>query len=116
MLKTEEEVIPMENVFVVENSVKAKEKIDQLTTQGYTKDEIYVITHQKDRTEKIADHLDVENVGIEEEGLLDKVANVFRSRGDELRNQFQNLGLTEAEADQYEAELDKGRVVIIAKK
>lgn len=27
----------MENVYVVENSVKAKEKIDQLTLQGYRK-------------------------------------------------------------------------------
>jgi hypothetical protein len=104
----------MQNVYVVENSIKAKEKVDQLSTQGYTKDEIYVITHEKDRTDQLSEHLDVNQVGTDEEGFMDKVANVFRSRGDELRSQFQNLGLTEDEADHYEEELDKGRVVIVA--
>ncbi|MCF3945015.1 general stress protein [Oceanobacillus alkalisoli] len=106
----------MENVYVVENSVKAKEKIDQLTIQGYTKDEIYVVAHEPDQTDKLSENLHVNQVGMEEEGVLDKIANVFRSRGDELRNQFENLGLSAAEADRYEAELDKGHFVIIAKK
>lgn len=106
----------MQNVYVVENSVKAKEKIEQLTLQGFVKDNIYVVTHEKDRTEKMADHFDVENVGIEEEGVMDKIANVFRSRGDELRSQMQSLGISETDADRYEEELDKGRVVIVAKK
>ncbi|GGN50970.1 MULTISPECIES: general stress protein [Oceanobacillus] len=106
----------MENVYVVENSVKAKEKIDQLMLQGYTKDEIYVIAHEPDLTDKLSENLHVNQVGMEEEGILDKIANVFRSRGDELRNQFENLGLTEAEADRYEAELDKGYLIVVAKK
>ncbi|WP_156856191.1 general stress protein [Oceanobacillus sp. AG] len=106
----------MENVYVVENSVKAKEKIDQLMLQGYTKDEIYVIAHEPDLTDKLSENLHVNQVGMEEEGILDKIANVFRSRGDELRNQFENLGLTEAEADRYEAELDKGHLIVVAKK
>lgn len=106
----------MENVFVMQNSVKAKEKIDELTVQGYTKDEIYVVAHEKDQTDKLSENLHVNEVGMEEEGFLEKVANVFRSRGDELRSQFQSLGLTEAEANQYEKELDKGHIVIVAKR
>lgn len=106
----------MENVYVVENSVKAKEKIEQLSLQGFTRDEIYVVAHEKDQTEKISDKLDVNEVGVKEEGVFDKVANVFRSRGDELRSQFQNLGLSESEADRYEEELDKGHIVVVAKR
>lgn|SRR5690606_13049594 len=106
----------MENVYVVENSVKAKDKIDQLTLQGYTKDEIYVVAHEEDRTEQLSDNLHVNEVGMKEEGVFDKIANVFRSRGDELRSQFENLGLSEAEADRYEEELDKGYIVIVAKR
>ncbi|RDW15374.1 general stress protein [Oceanobacillus chungangensis] len=106
----------MENVHVVENGVQAKEKIDQLMALGYTKEEIYVLAHEKDRTEDLSDGLDVNEVGLKEEGVFDKVANVFRKRGDELRSQFENLGLTQAEAEKYEEELDKGRVVIVAKK
>ncbi|RLL44836.1 general stress protein [Oceanobacillus piezotolerans] len=106
----------MENVHVVENGVKAKEKIDQLMVQGYTKDDIYVIAHEKERTEDLTDGLNVNEVGLKEEGVFDKIANVFRKRGDELRSQFENLGLSETEANHYEEELDKGRVVVIAKK
>ena len=106
----------MENVYVVENGVKAKEKIDQLTIQGYTKEDIYIIAHQKDRSEHLTDNLDVKDVGVKEEGVFDKIANVFRSRGDELRSMFENLGLSKADADRYEEELDKGHVVIIAKR
>ncbi|MHA6250411.1 general stress protein [Oceanobacillus sp. CAU 1775] len=106
----------MENVYVVENSVKAKEKIDELTLQGYTKEEIYVFDHEKDRTDTLSDKLDVNEVGMKEEGLMETVANVFRKRGDELRSQFQSLGLTEAEANRYEEELDKRHIVIVAKR
>lgn len=106
----------MENIYVVENSVKAKEKIDELTIQGYTKDEIYVFHHEKDLTDSLSDKLDVNEVGMEEEGFMETVANVFRKRGDELRSQFQSLGLTEAEANSYEEELDKRHIVIIAKR
>lgn len=106
----------MENVYVVENGVQAKEKIDQLVGQGFMKDEIYVIAHEKERTEHLTESLHVNDVGLEEEGVIDKIANIFRSTGDELRSKFESLGLSEVEANQYEAELDKGRLVIIAKK
>lgn len=106
----------MENVYVVENSVETKEKIDELTLQGYTKDEIYVIHHSKDLTDEISDKLDVNEIGLKEEGITEKIANIFRSRGDELRSQFESLGLTKMQAERYEDELDKGRIVIVAKR
>lgn len=105
----------MKNVTVVENGVQAKEKIDQLTIEGFTKDNIYILAHEDKRTEHLTDKLDVNEVGVKEEGIFEKIANVFRSQGDALRSQFENLGLTEAEANQYEEELDKGRLVVIAK-
>lgn len=106
----------MESVYVVENSVKAKEKIDELASQGYTRDEIYVIDHQKKATDQLSDKLHVNEVGLKEEGITEKVANIFRSRGDELRSQFESLGLTKMEAERYEEELDKGHIVIVAKR
>jgi len=106
----------MENVFVVQNSVKAKEKIDELTLQGFTKDEIYVIHHEKDSTDELTDKLHVSEVSMKEEGITEKVANIFRKRGDELRSQFESLGLSKVEAERYEEELDKGHVVIVAKR
>ncbi|WP_413305346.1 general stress protein [Bacillus sp. 1P10SD] len=106
----------METVKVVENGVQAKQEIEQLMTQGYTKDEIYLLAHDKNRSENLADNLDLTDVGVAEQGLFDSMANVFRSRGDELRSKLESLGLSQAEAERFEEEMDHGRVVVVATK
>jgi Heat induced stress protein YflT len=104
----------MYQVHVVENGVQAKEKIDQLSSTNFTQENIYLFAHDKNRSEHLTGATDTESVGLKEQGLLDSVKNLFNSRGDELRNRMTNLGLTETEASQYEKELDKGKVVIVA--
>lgn len=104
----------MYQVHVVENGVQAKEKIDHLITSGYTKENIYLFAHDKDRSEHLTDGTNTESVGVGEQGILDSLGNLFKSRGDELRSKFQSVGLTETEANQYEKELDKGKVVVVA--
>ncbi|MCM3774307.1 general stress protein [Priestia aryabhattai] len=106
----------MKNVRVVENGVQAKEVIEQFLNRGYTKDELYLLAHDKNRSEDLTEALDTNNIGVSEQGAFDLVANVFRSRGDELRSKIQSLGLSDAEAQQYERELDKGRVIVVATK
>ncbi|MGG3560688.1 general stress protein [Neobacillus rhizosphaerae] len=106
----------METVKVVENGVQAKREIEQLMTQGYTKDEIYLLAHDKNRSENLADGLDLNDVGVAEQGLFDSMANVFRSRGDELRTKLESLGLSQSEAERFEEEMDHGRVVVVATK
>ncbi|MGN1400913.1 MAG: general stress protein [Bacillus sp. (in: firmicutes)] len=104
----------MHQVHVVENGVQAKEKIDVLAASGYTKDAIYIFAHDKDRSENLTEATETENIGMKEQGMMDSLGNMFRSRGDELRNKMQNLGLTEEEAAKYEEELDYGKVVLVA--
>lgn len=106
----------METVKVVENGVQAREEIQQLIMQGYTKDDIYLLAHDKHRSLDLTDSLDVTTIGMSEQGVLDSVANVFRTRGDELRSKLQALGLTEADAERYEEEMDHGKVVVVASK
>ena len=104
----------MYQVHVVENGVQAKEKIDTLAAAGYTKEDIYLFAHDKDRSENLTEATNTESVGMSEQGLLDAVGNMFRSRGDELRNKMENIGLTSEEAAKYEEELDYGKVVVVA--
>ncbi|MFZ7946792.1 general stress protein [Neobacillus sp. 19] len=106
----------MEHVKVVENGVEARREIDQFIMQGFTKDEIYLLAHDKGRSEDLTDSLDIGDIGVSEQGVLDAVANVFRTRGDELRSKLESLGLSKAEAERYEEELDQGRVVVVASK
>jgi hypothetical protein len=101
---------------VLENGVQAIEEVNRLQNNGYTKEDIYVISHDQDREDRIADAGDTNEVGLHEEGLFGTIANLFRSRGDELRSKITSLGFSEAEADFYEQELDLGKVLVIAKK
>lgn len=101
---------------VVENGVQAVEAVKELQITGYLADQIFVLAHEKDRTDRIADTADAKEIGIKEEGVFDSLANLFRSRGDELRAKIVSMGFTEAEADFYESELDKGKVLVIAKR
>lgn len=101
---------------VVENGVKAVQEVKQLQSSGYGYDNIFVLAHDEDRTDRIVDTANANEIGIKEEGMFDSLANLFRSRGDELRAKITSLGFTDAEADFYEKELDLGKVLIIAKK
>ena len=106
----------MYQVHVVENGLQAKEKIDELTTSGYTKDDVYLFAHDKTRSKHLTENTNTEDVGMKEQGFLDTVGNLFKSRGDELRNRMSNLGLSDMEAERYEEVLDAGKVVIVASK
>ncbi|WP_052947940.1 general stress protein [Aneurinibacillus tyrosinisolvens] len=46
---------------------------------------------------------------------FDTVANLFKNRGDELRNEFVNLGFSQTEAESYESKLDEGKVLVVVK-
>jgi hypothetical protein len=106
----------MTQVRLVENGLQAKKEIEQFLNQGFTKDEVYLLAHGKDRSEDLSEALDINDIGIGEQGFFDSIANVFRSRGDELRTKMESLGLSDTEAQQFEKELDRGRVVVIAAK
>lgn len=106
----------MYKVKVVENGLEASNLVSELQNEGYTKDEVYIFAHGKDRSKDLTDATDTGEVGVTEQGLMDKIGNVFRKRGDELRSKIQSLGPTDQEAEHYEKELDEGRVVVIASK
>ncbi|CAM4509080.1 general stress protein [Paenibacillus typhae] len=101
---------------LLENGVQAIEEVNRLRDSGYSKDNIYVISHDQDRENRIADAANTNEVGLGEEGLFGAIANLFRSRGDALRSKITSLGFSPAEAGFYEKELDAGKVLVIAKK
>ncbi|WP_096156264.1 MULTISPECIES: general stress protein [Bacillus] len=97
------------------NDEEAVHAIDSLKLKGVREDDIFVVTHDNDRTSRIADNADANTVGAKELGLDTYVKNVFRSKGDELRAQFCELGFTEPEAEALEEKLDHGKVVVVVK-
>ena len=59
--------------------------------------------------------MNTNDIGVAEQGIVNSIANVCRSRGDELRSKMESLGLSNLEAQRFEEELDRGRIVVIAK-
>ncbi|TYP70310.1 general stress protein [Paenibacillus methanolicus] len=101
-------------VHTVSTMQEAKEQIHSFIAQGYAKDQLFVLAHDKDRTERLAEAMDTERIGLEEEGVMTAVANLFRSRGKELRAKMQSVGIRASEAERLEKELDQGKIVVIA--
>ncbi|WP_010269265.1 general stress protein [Paenibacillus senegalensis] len=101
-------------VFIVENVNDVRRKVQQLVAEGYSKDNIYVLTHDDDRTGRVADATNTETIGIGEEGFGTAVANIFRKKGDELRAKMQSMGISAQHAAQLEKQLDHDKIVVIA--
>jgi DNA-binding transcriptional MerR regulator len=101
-------------VRLVTHEEQAIDEIRSFQREGYTLEEIYVIAHDNETTEGLSKLMSTNKVGLYEEGIANAFANLFRSRGDQLRVKMQSLGLSKDEADAYEKELDKGKIMIMA--
>lgn len=106
----------MDTVKIVENGVQAKREIAHFMMEGFTKDEIYLLAHDQNRTENLTESLNISTIGVGEQGVFDSIANVFRSRGDELRSKLESLGLSAEAAERCEEKMDQGKVVVVASK
>jgi putative AlgH/UPF0301 family transcriptional regulator len=101
-------------VSVTSNLQEAQHKVQQLYREGFEREHIYVLTHSAEGTDFVANYTGAEQITIAEEGVLTSIANLFRSRGDELRAKMRALGVPEMEAGRLEGELDKGKILVLA--
>ena len=81
--------------------------------RGVSKDNLYVISHDDDRTKRIADKVNVNEIGVKEQGLKVAIENIFNKKGDELRNKFEEIGFSKQEANVLEEKLDHGKILLI---
>lgn len=101
-------------VSVTSNLQEAQNKVQQLYREGFEREHIYVLTHSAEGTDFVANYTGAEQITIAEEGVLTSIANLFRSRGDELRAKMKALGVPDVEAGRLESELDKGKILVLA--
>ncbi|MCC2462922.1 general stress protein [Bacillus mobilis] len=93
-----------------ENEQEVVMKVKELELQGIRQDDIYVLTHEKHLTKKIADDTNINTIRVKEQGLGTSIINFFSKKGDEFRNQ---MGLSKEEANLYEEKLDQGRILLL---
>ncbi|WP_095021623.1 general stress protein [Bacillus thuringiensis] len=100
-------------VYEYQNEQEVVMKIKELELQGIHQDDIYVLTHEKHITKKIADDTNTNTIGVKEQGLGTSIINFFSKKGDELRNQMEEMGLSKEEANLYEEKLDQGKILLL---
>ncbi|WP_336992038.1 general stress protein [Bacillus toyonensis] len=96
-----------------QNEQEVVMKVKELELQGIRQDDIYVLTHEKHLTKKIADDTNTNTIGVKEQGLGISIINFFSQKGDELRNQMEEIGLSKEEVNLYEEKLDQGRILLL---
>lgn len=101
-------------VHTVMTREEVQEQVHRFRREGYAEDRIFVLTHDKTRTKRLAERTDAEEIGIMDEGIGTAIGNIFRNTGDELRAKMRSLGVAEAEAERLEAEMDRDKIVVIA--
>jgi len=106
--------LTMTKVRVVNNITEVQEQIRLFQNEGYRDEQIFVLTHDRDRTSRIASKTDATTIGVAEEGLGTAIANIFRSTGDELRAKMRSLGISPSDAERLEAQMDQDKVLVLA--
>ncbi|HFK1717921.1 general stress protein [Bacillus cereus] len=96
-----------------QNEQEVVMKVKELELQGIHQDDIYVLAHEKHRAERIADDTNTNMIGVKEQGLGTSIINFFSRKGDELRNQMEEMGLSREEANLYEEKLDQGKILLL---
>ncbi|MFC4076652.1 general stress protein [Salinithrix halophila] len=95
------------------NDEKLVATVKDLEAHGINYKDIYILSHDEERTKRVADKADANTVGIQEMGLGTSVGNLFNKKGAELRNKLEELGFSELEADHYEERLDQGVILLM---
>lgn len=95
------------------NDEKLQNDVSMLKDKGVNKENVYILSHDNDRTNRIADNADANKIGIKEMDFSEAVGNLFNKKGDELRSKLQEIGFSKAEADKFEEDMDTGIVLLI---
>lgn len=104
----------MYKVKIAKNQPEAASAVTDFAENGFSKESIYVFSHNKEEEQQLTDVVGAAEVGIEEQGVVGAVENLLKSRGSELRAKLQDLGIPKADAENYEKQMDSGMIVIVA--
>src|SRR5699024_7267530 len=92
------------------NDEELQTDIEKLKSQNVGENDIYVISHDDERTKRIAKNVEINTISANEMGIGDDIKSAFDKKGEQLRKQLENINFSETEAEKYEAEMDKGTV------
>ncbi|MED4560915.1 general stress protein [Bacillus altitudinis] len=95
--------------FTVENSKEAKQRIEQIQS---AKDDVFVFAYDPKRSDTVTEYTEAKSMTAVDQGILDQIANVIRTRDDELMAKMMSTGADQELALTLLEELKKGKLVI----
>ncbi|MEH7726450.1 general stress protein [Bacillus altitudinis] len=95
--------------FTVENSKEAKQTIEQMLS---AKDDVFVFAYDPERSDTVTEYTEAKSMTAVDQGILDQIANVIRTRDDELMAKMMSTGADQELALTLLEELKKGKLVI----
>lgn len=95
------------------NDEKLMQDVTSLKNQGIDNKDIYILSHDDDRTDRIANNVNANTIGLSEQDFKNVISNIFSKQGDELRTKLQEIGFSQEEAEEYEEDMDEGKVLLI---
>lgn len=100
--------------FVLEfnNEQEVVNAVEELVSRGVPQDDLFVLTHDHDRTERLTDKTDAAALEANAHDLRASMEDSFQNRGELLRHKMEEIGLSKEEARLYEEKLDQGKVLL----
>ncbi|WP_440865958.1 general stress protein [Staphylococcus shinii] len=96
-------------VKVYSNDEEIEVNINTLKDQKINAKDVFVLTHDPDRTERIVNNTEVSGIIYNRSNVGDEVAK----QGNQLREKLQTLGVSEEDSQKYEELMDQGKVLLI---
>lgn len=95
------------------NDQLLQEDIRKLLQKGIYKKDIYILAFDDERTNRIAEYVDVNTIGIKEMKFGEAFGALFEKKEDELMTKIQQMSFSEAEARSLVDDLAEGKVLLI---
>lgn len=86
-------------------------EVRRQASNGISKHDLYVISHDDDRTERVADAVDAN----EPDDLNELVGTRYTKKGEELRAILEEFDFSSDEASNLEDKLDHGKILLLIK-
>lgn len=91
-----------------------KQAIRKFHEAGYDAGQIHVIAYDNEHNSRLFSEQPMSRLGLATETFALMAADLFRSKGQELRYKLLSLGLSLSAVSKYEQEIRSGQIVVLA--
>lgn len=91
------------------NDEELEVEINTLKDQNINAKDIYILSHDPDRTSRIIKNTNLTDINYNKEETKEN----YKRQGDELRYKLKALEIPQKEAEAYEEDMDQGKVLLI---